>query len=83
MTVQERLHRLVDVLPEAELVAAARYLEYLASVADPVALALALAPDDDEPLTEADRAALAEGWADYAAGRGASAEDVKRDLGLS
>lgn len=83
MTVHERLHRLVDVLPAAEAAAAARYLEYLASGADPVALACALAPDDDEPVTDADRAALAEGWADYAAGRGVSAEDVKRELGLS
>lgn len=58
MTVKEKLYHLVNALPETELVAAERYLEYLAHLADPVALALELAPEDDEPLTEADREAL-------------------------
>ena len=85
MTVKERLHRLVDALPERELETAAHVLEGLAALAqmDPVARALALAPDDDEPVTDAERTELAEGWADYQAGRGASAEEVRRELGLS
>lgn len=62
MTVKEKLYRLVNVLPETELVAAERYLEYLAHSADPVALALELAPDDDEPLTDRERAAIRAGW---------------------
>lgn len=49
MTVKERLYRWVNVLPEAELVPAERYLEYLAQSAD----------------------------------RGASTEEVRRELGLS
>lgn len=59
MTVKERLHRLVNVLPEAEATAAARYLEYLAQSADHVALALELAPDDDESETEEGQADIA------------------------
>ena len=82
MTVKERLHRLVDVLPEAEATAAARYLEYLAQSADPVALACALAPDDAEPVTDAERAAVAEARAELDAGRGVPLDEVKRTLGL-
>ncbi len=60
MTVREILHRLVDVLPDSEIPTAARVLEALVAHPDPVALATALAPDDDEPLTESDRVALSE-----------------------
>jgi len=60
MTTKDKLHRLVDVLPDADADTAARVLEALAAASDPVALACALAPDDDEPTTAADRAALAE-----------------------
>jgi hypothetical protein len=79
---QDKLHRLVNVLPESELAAAERYLEYLAHSADPVALALELAPEDDEPLTDEDRAAIAEARAEFAAGHGIPSEQLKRELGL-
>lgn len=82
MTVKEKLYHLVNALPETELVAAERYLEYLAHSADPVALALELAPEDDEPVTDAERAAVAEARAELAAGRGISTEELKRELGL-
>ena len=69
---KEALHRLVEELPEAEVRAAARYLEYLIRdgqpIEDPVLQALMRAPLDDEPLTpeeiyDLDRArrAVAEG----------------------
>lgn len=82
---KERLHRLVDALEERELDTAAHVLEGLAVLArtDPLARALVLAPADDELLTDADRAELAEGWADYQAGRGVSSDDVRRELGLA
>lgn len=80
---QEKLHRLVNVLPDAELMAAERYLEYLAHSADPVACALEQAPEDDEPLTDQEQAAAAEGWAAHRAGEGWSTEEVRRELGLS
>lgn len=84
MTTKERLHRLVDTLPARELETAAHVLEGLATLAltDPVARALALAPDDDEPLTDAERAELREGWDDYQAGRGLSTEEMRRESGL-
>lgn len=86
MTTKEKLHRLVNALPETDsyvLNAAERYPEYLAQSADPVSLACELAPDDDEPVTDPERAEIAEGWSDYQASRGASTEDVRRELGLS
>ncbi len=63
MTTTDKLHRLVDALPPDATDTAARVLEALVAhglAPDPVALACALAPDDDEPLTAEDRAALAE-----------------------
>ena len=63
MTVKERLHHLVEALPETELETAARVLEALHATADPVAWALDNAPDNDDVnggLTEA-RAEMAAG----------------------
>ncbi len=61
MTTREALRRLVDALPDQDLYAAQRYLEYLrASSVDPVLQAFMQAPVDDEPLTAEDEAALAE-----------------------
>lgn len=84
MTTKERLYRLVDALPERERETAAHVLEGLAALAitDPVARALALAPDDDEPETDEERAAVAEARAEFAAGRGISSEQLRRQLGL-
>jgi hypothetical protein len=52
MTVKERLHRLVDTLPEGELHTAERFLEYLRNTpgaVDPVLWAHLRAPLDDLP----------------------------------
>lgn len=49
---------------------------------DPLAKALAGVPEDDEPLTDDDLAAIAESDKDLAAGRIVALEDLKRDLGL-
>lgn len=81
MTVKERLHALIDDLPESELAAAERYLTYLRLLAqEPVLRALLTAPVDDEPLTEDDRAALREARDEVAAGRVMSHEEARRRL---
>lgn len=81
MIVKEELHRLVDALPEGEVAAARRYLEYLRDVgSDPVLRSFMAAPEDDEPLTKDDEAAIREAeeevargeaipWEEYIAGR--------------
>lgn len=75
------LHTLVDELPEPELPAARRFLEYLRQQ-PPNSLRLALdgAPLDDEPVTEDDLAAIREGFVDQARGETLSHEEVKRLL---
>jgi hypothetical protein len=56
MSTREQLHAMIDQLPDVQLssieTVLRRFLE------DPVRLALMTAPDDDEPLTDEDVAAL-------------------------
>ena len=60
MSIREQLHRLVDVLPEAEAGAALRFLEYLrdAPNGDEVTRILMTAPEVDEPFTDEEEASL-------------------------
>ena len=76
------LRKLIDQLPESELVAAHRYLCYLRDEGDPVLQAFLNAPLDDEPLTEEDVKAIEEGKEDIKAGRVYTLEQVKTELGL-
>jgi hypothetical protein len=83
MTTKSRLHHLVDELSESEVAAAERYLEYLRLVGrDPVLHALLTAPEDDEPETDTERAAVAEGAEDLHHGRAHTLDEVRRELGL-
>ena len=83
MAIKDRLHRLVDDLPESEISAAERYLEYLRLAGhDPVLHAILTAPEDDEPETDEERIAVAEGLEDIRNGRVVSLDEVKRELGL-
>ncbi|MBI4213799.1 MAG: hypothetical protein HY534_05750 [Chloroflexi bacterium] len=84
MTVKERLHQLVDNLPEGQVTEAAeRALMQLQKMAnDPVLRALLTAPLDDEPETDEERALVAEGLADLHRGDVLSDEELRRELGL-
>ena len=83
MVNKDKLHRLIDELPESEVSAAERYLEYLRLAGhDPVLHAVLNAPDDDEPETDEEQAAVAEARRDVAAGRLVDLEEVKREFGL-
>ena len=82
MVPKERLHHLVDQLPEEELHAAERYLTYLKEQGDPLLRVLLQAPLDDEPETEGERQAVEEAYEDLAADRVYSFGDVRKDLGL-
>lgn len=75
---RQTLHTLVDELPEPELPAARRYLEYLRQTADPLRRALAAAPVDDEPLTDHDRAAIQEGRQEHIEGETTSHDEMKK-----
>lgn len=80
MTTKERLHELVDELSEPE---AKRTLSFVEKEReDPMIAAFRDAPEDDEPWTDEDEAAAAEGRADIAAGRTVSLEEIKREFDL-
>ena len=83
MAIKDRLHRLVEELPESEISAAERYLEYLRlTERDPVLHAILTAPEDDEPETDEERVAVAEAREDIKSGRVIGLDEVKRELGL-
>ena len=81
MTEKERLHSLVEELPEPEVHAALRFVEYLRQEAsDPVARALRAAPYDDEPLTAEDLAELDGAERDRQEGRVVAHDEARREL---
>ena len=82
MTTKETLHNLVDLLPESEWEAARRVLEERLSKHDPVLHAFLNAPEDDEPETEEEQAAVEEAYEALARGEVVSDEELRRELGL-
>ena len=79
MTAKEKLMERISNLSEAEADETLRLLDVRA---DPVVVSLHDAPQDDEPWTTEDEAAVAEADADFAAGRTTSLEDVGRKYGI-
>ncbi len=80
MTVKERIHQLVEELPEHELLAAERYLEFLRDREADLPRSLRGAPIDDEPDTEEERAGAADARAELDAGQGVPHEEALRVL---
>ncbi len=77
---RDPLHELIDRLPEDELLAAQRFLEFLAS--SPAYRAALGAPPDDEPITEADAIALSNVREELRAGKVVSHDEILREFGL-
>ena len=82
MITREELRGLVDKLPDSELGTARRFLEYLRYTADPVLRAFLDAPEDDEPETEEERAAVLKAREEFKAGHVVPLEEVKHEFGL-
>jgi predicted transcriptional regulator len=80
---KDRLHELVEAVPEPDMATAARILEALARMApgEPF-YTTETAPLDDEPETDGERLAIARGEADLAAGRVVSAAELEQRFGL-
>ena len=78
MTAKQQLRERVETLTEEQ---AAEALQLLDQRADPVIAAFRDAALDDEPWTEQDEQAAAEGRADVAAGRTVSLDEAMRELG--
>ena len=74
------LHGLIDRIPEEELPAAKRFLEYLAT--NPAYRAALSAPLDDEPVTETDAAAITRARDEVRSGMVIPHDDVLREFGL-
>ena len=73
MSAKERLHQLVDDLPDSELQAARRFLEYLRSLQDGV---------DDEPLSPEALEAIREGEEAMKRGESLPLQEYRRTRGL-
>ena len=84
MTTKERIHQLVEDLPESELETAKRVLEALSalSLSNPVVEALANAPVDDESVSDEEAQSIEEGERDIEAGQVVSVDQVRTRLGL-
>jgi hypothetical protein len=74
------LHELIERIPEGEIVAAQRFLEYLARSA--AFRATLSAPADDEPVTTGDAEAIVRARQDLQAGRVISQEEILREFGV-
>ena len=77
MTAKQQLRERIEAFSEEEASEALRLLDLRR---DPVIAAFRDAPVDDEPWTEEDEAAAAEGRADVAAGRTVSLEQAIAEL---
>lgn len=80
--IRKRIHQLVDRLPEEDLPAARRVLEGLQALGDPLLRALLEAPEEDEPISEEERAALREAEEDVRRGDILTHEEMKDELDL-
>ncbi len=81
MSVKEDVHRLVDELPDNELLEAQRYLQSLiAKEHDSLRHALMHSPLDDEPSTPEEDASDAEGWQEYLRGETRDWDDIQAEL---
>ena len=82
MPEKQHAHELIERLPDSQIATAVRFLEFM--LLDPVARAVALAPPDDEPVTEQDRQRFHEGQAWFAqrGGKGIPMEDVLAEFGV-
>jgi 3'-phosphoadenosine 5'-phosphosulfate (PAPS) 3'-phosphatase len=77
---RESLHELINRIPETDLTAAEKYLQFLASSA--ASRAALSAKPDEEPVTEGDAAAVRRALDDLRAGRVTSHEDVLREFDI-
>jgi hypothetical protein len=77
---RERLHSLIDTLPEDELQVAIQFLEHLGTEDVEPLWSLSDAPADDEPFTADDEAALAEAEKDLIEGHVVTHDEARRRL---
>ena len=79
---KNRLAELVEQLPEGEIEAAVRYLEYLKGRGDPYLKFLMSVPEEDQELTDRFQKELDGAWKDIDDGQVVTSDQLKRELGL-
>ena len=79
---KNRLAELIEQLPEGEMQAAVRYLEYLKSRGDPYLKFLMSVPEEDEELTDEFQRELDGAWKDIDDGQVISSDQLKQELEL-
>ncbi|MBA2278151.1 MAG: hypothetical protein H0W06_10350 [Chloroflexia bacterium] len=77
---RDRIHQLVDEVPEGDLATVALLLTERHATADPFLRALANAPEDDESLTPEEQDAVQEGLDAIARGEVISASELRRTI---
>ena len=77
---REPLYDLIDRIPENELPAAKRFLEYL--LVSPAYRAALTASPDDEPVTEGDAAAMERARNEVRLEKVVSHDEIMREFGL-
>jgi predicted transcriptional regulator len=83
MPARDDLHQLIEEFPEAEIARVSRVLRALLPSAEEERLyTVDTAPEDDEPYTPEERAAVAAALRDVEEGRTVSHDEVKRSWGL-
>ena len=83
MASRDSLHRLVDDLPETEILRAERLLEVLKEAVETPSYTLENAPESEEAETPQEAAAVAEAWREHREGKSLSTEELKQELGLA
>jgi len=80
---RDELHRLIDQLPESEVMPAFRYLRYLKDLGeDPMLKKLAESPVDDEPESDEESEGAHHARQEARQGRLFTDDDLERELGL-
>jgi hypothetical protein len=81
MTDKQHAHALLDRIPNDQMIAAVRFLEFL--LLDPVSRALATAPVEDEEISEEEEHAVAVSKEWFKHNQGIPFEDVVAELGFT
>ena len=79
---KQRLHQLIDELPEDEIQAAERCLQSLCGHRDPVLDAIRSAPDVEEPFSEEEQQGVDDAIRDLRAGNRIPHAEIVRKYGL-
>ena len=82
MTTKDSLKDLIDQLPDEELHAAKRFMEYLRDAGSPLLDVLLEAPEEADELNEKAAAALREAELEVKAGDVVTHAELKRELSL-